>query len=368
MKFLILTEPDDSHAVLVQIALEKMEHPVRLLFTADHPTLQKNSIYVDNYDYQWRSTDRDGTWLDNDYETVWWRRPRMPYLPKDRIHTQDYKFVLRENILFYEALTYNMAPHAWWINAKEAANKANSKLLQLKIASQCGMSIPLTLCSNDPKDIRYFLLKYEAEGVIYKPLCPGFWFEDNQTKIAYTSQITFLELPHNQLLQLTPGIYQKKITKKYELRITCFGNHIVAAKLNSQEHESGLLDWRAIPQGQLKVEPYDLPLEIKQKIIEFMRKFGIVFGCFDFIVTPDGEYVFLEVNEQGQFLWIEDYNPQFKMLDIFINFLLNKSENFIWNPNNYKHSINHYSKEVNEIVAENLNHHVDLNSANKCKE
>lgn len=32
-----------------------------------------------------------------------------------------------------------------------------------------------------------------------------------------------------------------------------------------------------------------------------MRKLGIIFGCFDFIVTPDEEYVFLEVNPMGQF-------------------------------------------------------------------
>jgi glutathione synthase/RimK-type ligase-like ATP-grasp enzyme len=29
------------------------------------------------------------------------------------------------------------------------------------------------------------------------------------------------------------------------------------------------------------------------------------FGCFDFIVTPEGEYVFLECNPNGQWLWIE---------------------------------------------------------------
>ena len=36
-----------------------------------------------------------------------------------------------------------------------------------------------------------------------------------------------------------------------------------------------------------------------------MRKMGLVFCALDFIVTQDDEYVFLEVNEQGQFLWIE---------------------------------------------------------------
>ena len=31
----------------------------------------------------------------------------------------------------------------------------------------------------------------------------------------------------------------------------------------------------------------------------------LVFGAIDMIVTPAGEYVFLEINANGQYLWIE---------------------------------------------------------------
>ena len=53
-----------------------------------------------------------------------------------------------------------------------------------------------------------------------------------------------------------------------------------------------------------------------------MASLGLKFGCFDFIVTPDGEYVFLEVNEAGQFLWIEGHCPELKMLSEFCHFIL----------------------------------------------
>ena len=32
---------------------------------------------------------------------------------------------------------------------------------------------------------------------------------------------------------------------------------------------------------------------------------GLNFGAFDFIVTPDNKYIFLECNPNGQWLWIE---------------------------------------------------------------
>ena len=148
MKFLIPTEPDDTHAIFARIALENMGHDVRFLFLADHPTKLKNSVLIDNDTYQWRSTDRYDSIVDNEYDVVWWRRARKPYLPKAMTHPDDYNFVVRENRLFYESLTNNIAPKAWWVNSKEAATRANSKLLQLKLAAECGMIIPTTLCSS----------------------------------------------------------------------------------------------------------------------------------------------------------------------------------------------------------------------------
>ena len=31
----------------------------------------------------------------------------------------------------------------------------------------------------------------------------------------------------------------------------------------------------------------------------------IIYGAVDFIVTPDGDYIFLEVNPAGQFMWMQ---------------------------------------------------------------
>ena len=36
-----------------------------------------------------------------------------------------------------------------------------------------------------------------------------------------------------------------------------------------------------------------------------MKEMNQHYGAFDFIVTPSGEYVFLECNSNGQWYWIE---------------------------------------------------------------
>ena len=37
-----------------------------------------------------------------------------------------------------------------------------------------------------------------------------------------------------------------------------------------------------------------------------MSEFNLNYGALDFIVTPNDEWYFLELNSMGQFLWIED--------------------------------------------------------------
>jgi hypothetical protein len=57
--------------------------------------------------------------------------------------------------------------------------------------------------------------------------------------------------------------------------------------------------------------------------LAFMRRLGIVFGCLDVIRRPDGGYTFLEVNEMGAFLWVEEFQPSMHLLSSFCDFLCN---------------------------------------------
>jgi hypothetical protein len=62
-----------------------------------------------------------------------------------------------------------------------------------------------------------------------------------------------------------------------------------------------------------------------------MRDLGLVFGCLDFIVTPSDECVFLEVNDMGQFLFVEAFT-NIPLLDAFSELLLQGRPDFHWEP------------------------------------
>ncbi|STX52322.1 Glutathione synthase/Ribosomal protein S6 modification enzyme (glutaminyl transferase) [Legionella busanensis] len=362
MNILISTEPDDVHAIIVKLALESKSHQCLLWFTADMPTKQTNSIYFSNEQQWWLLENESQCPVTNhtEIDAVWWRRARRPFIDENVVKS-DIDFIKKENTLFHNGIPFILAKDAFWINPYESINQANSKLLQLKLALQCGFKIPPTLITNSPVKIKEFLQVYKNDKVIYKPLSSHYWYEKGVLKLFYTKTIYNEHLPPDHVLQLTPGIFQKHIKKKYELRVTCFGDHIVAAKIFSQEHSKGLTDWRSIPPMELRIEPYCLPYTIEKKIRNFMEALGIVFGCFDFIVTPDNEYFFLEVNQQGQFLWIEDRCPTIKMLDKFVKFILNKNIHYKWSD---KNSINlaDFEKQASLLLKENLQKHIMRNA------
>ena len=53
----------------------------------------------------------------------------------------------------------------------------------------------------------------------------------------------------------------------------------------------------------------------------FADKANICFGSLDFAVDRDGQWWFLEINEQGQFLWLDQFNRQSRLQEKFCAFL-----------------------------------------------
>jgi len=84
----------------------------------------------------------------------------------------------------------------------------------------------------------------------------------------------------------------------------------------------GALDWRQdAGQGLVQVENIETPTEVKNAVVAFARKCGIVFGSLDFAVDEKGQWWFLEINEQGQFLWLDEFNHKPDIMGKFLAFL-----------------------------------------------
>jgi glutathione synthase/RimK-type ligase-like ATP-grasp enzyme len=51
--------------------------------------------------------------------------------------------------------------------------------------------------------------------------------------------------------------------------------------------------------------PHDLPRDVERRCVALVGRLGLTYGAIDMIVTPDGRYVFLEINPSGLYQWIE---------------------------------------------------------------
>src|SRR5262249_2530274 len=143
----------------------------------------------------------------------------------------------------------------------------------------------------------------------FPPACKDSPLSRRESRVVFTQFLTVDRLEELDSLAVCPAIFQEYIEKQVELRITIVGDQVFTAAIHSQEHPQTQGDFRRLalmpnPES-VKHTIFDLPSEIRSKLLSLMSRLGLVFGCVDMILTPCGEYVFLEVNPAGQWGWIE---------------------------------------------------------------
>lgn len=226
-----------------------------------------------------------------DVDLVWWRRGRgEPEVPDEvtdptmrRLVAKDCRAGLRG--------TFLAAFDGTWISDPLATERAQNKLLQLRVAQQVGLSVPRTLVSSDPVAIRDFVRAIGGRAVA-KALTAllGTALEAGRVELG--------NLTEDRELALAPTIYQAEVAGTDHLRVMVFGDEVHAARIRS-----GVLDWRL--DGDVQVEPIELDGPLEHQLRQVVAGLGLRMGIFDLKVTPAGEPVFLEINPQGQFLFVE---------------------------------------------------------------
>lgn len=196
-----------------------------------------------------------------------------------------------------------------------------NKLHALKTARKHGLEIPDTLITGKKEKLIAFLKKHTQ--LITKPI-----FEvpigeiNNMDLIAYTSLFGEEKLANLQD-EFFPSLFQQYVAKKYELRIFYLDGQCHATAIFSQLDEKTSVDFRQYnlihPNRRV---PFKLPENITKKLIAFMREVQLNCGSIDMILTPENNFVFLEVNPIGQFgmtSHISNYHLEKKIAEFLID-------------------------------------------------
>jgi glutathione synthase/RimK-type ligase-like ATP-grasp enzyme len=195
------------------------------------------------------------------------------------------------------------------INAIAATQRAQSKSLQLRVAARVGLAIPKTYLGADPEIAAEEIRSLQAAGkrACMKPIESRFLTIAGEKFAGFTTLIENDDLDELQSLRDCPTTIQEYVEKDYELRIAVVGKRSFACRIDSQlAGGATAVDWRRYNIPKTPHASYDLPPALEQKLQAFHAAFGLAMSSFDFVRNKEGDYVFLETNPFGRWLWIED--------------------------------------------------------------
>ena len=241
----------------------------------------------------------------------WWRTKPKLFRFEDSARQEAVDFAQRE--WAHSLRSVLTLTDATVLNRPDKQFFANHKPIQLSIAQQVGLKIPPTFITND-----YQKIPPSPHGVIYKPLT---WLSRFPGEMLFANMVTPELLSENrESIQSAPCIFQDFVDKIFEVRVSVFGDTMYGTKILSQKSKRTSVDWRR-GIGDDIYDPIDVPPEIQNMIKEFLSKLELYSGRFCLVINRDGEWVFLECNPAGQWIWLEQMTGE-PMTKSFVDLLL----------------------------------------------
>ncbi|MGH2557425.1 MAG: MvdC/MvdD family ATP grasp protein [Thermomicrobiales bacterium] len=237
-------------------------------------------------------------------DTVLLWRPNPP-APHEAITDEASRaFVKTESLGFLNDAWSSL--DARWLPARPSVVRdAAQKVSQLQIAASLGFEFPPTLVTNSPDDFLAFYRRYNG-NVVGKLVGVAFLRHVGDAFGRYTEMVTKRDVGYAHAVRYAPVIFQAYVPKRLELRITVVGQRVFAAAIDSQATNHTRHDWRRYDYFGTSYLAHDLPDEVARRCVRLLARLGLSYGAIDMILTPDGRYVFLEINPSGLFLWIEE--------------------------------------------------------------
>jgi glutathione synthase/RimK-type ligase-like ATP-grasp enzyme len=222
--------------------------------------------------------------------SIWARRVGWPRPGPEVRDPEDRSFIVRE---WDAAIDGLLAAAGIELVSPVWAQNAAVKPLQLSVAKRAGLRVPHTLISNHRETVERFVDEHRGR-VVHKVLTVA------MEGIAETRAWRESDRAALPDLAYTPTIFQERIDAAFDVRATVIGGEIFSMRIAVAP---GTVDSRF--DFDAECEPMALPCDIEDKLHRLMKDLNLVFGAIDLRVTPESEFVFFEVNPQGQFLFVE---------------------------------------------------------------
>jgi len=236
----------------------------------------------------------------SDIRSVWYRHPSHFVFP-DGLTRPERRHAAAEARCGLSGVLCSL--DVLWVNFPSREADA-LKPRQLAVARRCGLRVPETAVTNCANGVRVFAAEL-GRPLATKNLSAAVIAEAGGLHTAYTRRLEQADLDDLCGVETTAHLFQRFIEPKaFEARVTVVGDRVFAAGIHAGS-EAARLDFRS-DYASLTYSVVTPPEQVTAGMRAFLRAFGLSFGCFDFAVTPDGEWIMFECNPFGQYGWLED--------------------------------------------------------------
>lgn len=301
-KVLIVTWTADHAGVNgITAALERRGAEVIRLRTDLFPSRLKLALHQSADGERVLMEDDTGQYDLTDVTAIWYRRMR-PALALPEMEAS------QRNASVEEARQHMLgiieSRDVFVLDPPFALRRNEHKARQARLAMQVGLEVPRTLFTNHPEEARAFVESCPG-GAVTKMLAMFAVTRGVEVDVVFTNQVRPEDLDALDSLALCPMVFQEMVPKAKELRVAVVGDKLFTISIDSASTERGKVDWRRSSGSHDSVWQADtLPPEVAEKLLRLGDLLGQNYGGVDFIVTPDGRYVFLEWNPAGEFGWV----------------------------------------------------------------
>jgi glutathione synthase/RimK-type ligase-like ATP-grasp enzyme len=197
-----------------------------------------------------------------------------------------------------------------WLNNPVDIYQAEIKPYQLYLANKLGIKVPKSIISNKTLDIG-------CEFVAIKSIDTAIVSKGDEEGFVYTEIYNQKEIQKEKYT--SPFFNQEGLVPKIDIRVTVVEENLVAIKIHS---EKGIdEDWRRY-KNDLNYSVFELPKEIKNFCIQYVKSLNLNFGAIDLIYHKN-EYYFIEINPTGEWSWLQQ-NTGFKFDELIVNSLIHE--------------------------------------------
>lgn len=299
---LILSDGDDWSASAVAAELGRQDVRHYWLDTADFPLRMSVAARIDRAGPdQWHGVVRvDGVGVPLEQVTaVFYWRPGNFELPAG-LSNAERRFAGAQARIGLGGVLASL--DARWINHPSALADSEYKPRQLSLAAQVGLAVPTTLVTNRSDEARAFVA--EHRDVVIKPLAQPVVQEGNGRTTVYTRRLAAPDLDTAPGLETTAHYLQAWVPKAYDARAIAIGRRLFVVAIHASS-ETSRVDWRR-DYDALRYEHATCPRDITDGIFRYMKRSDLYYAAFDFVVRPDGKWIFLECNAAGQWGWLAE--------------------------------------------------------------